>query len=297
MIIPCRAIQKSIENTLAQSVLELKNSNRVPTLLAVLVGDDVAQHSYVRMKRKIAERIGVNFEFWHVPDPPAFDTFLELLQQKIHTVSPVGIIVQLPLPPHYNREKLYEVIGVERDIEGHHPKNQYVFPLVQACMVGLMWARTHLTQGGDNIKAFNQSSFPITPSTSDWQWLHSKNIVIAGRGMTTGAPIARYFETHQLPYVQTHSKMADADGMYKQADIIISGVGKRILHRGNIKPGVILLNFGLHQDVKSKKLTGDYDEDDVHDVAALYTQTPGGLGPLDIACLYGNLIHAARQAR
>jgi methylenetetrahydrofolate dehydrogenase (NADP+)/methenyltetrahydrofolate cyclohydrolase len=130
--------------------------------------------------------------------------------------------------------------------------------------------------------------------------------------MTTGKPIASYFDSFAIPYEQTHSATADPDSIYRQSDIIICGVGKKILTRENIKKGVILLNFGLqkrehrvmvrqaHHDtdttemVQTKQfLFGDYDEDEIRDIASWYTITPGGLGPIDILCLYGNLIESA----
>jgi 5,10-methylene-tetrahydrofolate dehydrogenase/methenyl tetrahydrofolate cyclohydrolase len=159
---------------------------------------------------------------------------------------------------------------------------------VQAALIGLTYAY-------DNTQ--NTFCLPAQLTREIVQWLEEKHIVIGGRGATSGAPIARYFDHLQIPYSTTNSQIEDADSIYRTADIIITGVGKKILTKMNIKAGVILLNFGLRQERVGERsvLKGDYDEDDISTTASLYTGTPGGLGPIDVTCMFANVVAATEK--
>lgn len=291
MILPCNKIAQSLTEHLIERVSSLKSNGKRIKLLAVLVGDQPQQQSYVRIKRNLARSLGIDFEFLDFPHTPPFEKFLSLIKKRAYESEVSGIILQLPLPESYGLSRIYQTIPPIKEIEGHNKNSQYTFPLVQACMIGLNWVHTQTEQ---------IETLPFAPSDSLIEWLRTKQITIAGRGMTTGKPIAAYFDKLEVPYTQTHSRSADADKAYRQSDIIICGVGKKIITKENIKKGVVLLNFGLHKAPKvnaEKKnvLVGDYDEEEIKDVASYYTITPGGLGPIDILCMYGNLIESASQ--
>lgn len=291
MHIPCSEIADTITAQLKEKVSTLSTQGKSIKLLAVLVGSQPEQESYVRIKRKLAQTLGIGFEFLHFPQAPPFEQFLKTVSEQSRRPDISGVIVQLPLPEGYDQHALYQVIPSSKEIEGHHGESKFVFPLVQACLIGLDWVFDHTSHRDSHL-------FPFHPSTACVSWLKSKRITIAGRGMTTGKPIAEYFDRLAVPYTQTHSEFVDPDEAYRASDIIICGVGRKIVTKNNIRKGVILLNFGLHKAVKgvdSPKhlLVGDYDEDEVSGLAAWYTKTPGGLGPIDILCLYGNLIESA----
>ena len=295
MIIPCGEIASNITQGLKKKVSLLKSEGENIKLLAVLVGDQPEQHSYVRMKQNLANTLGIGFEFLHFPELPPFETFLNIVREKSSRDDIYGIIIQLPLPQEYNQQKIYATFPHHKEIEGHHAKSKFVFPLVQACMIGLDWVCN------PHHPVETQYEMPFTPSEKLILWLQKKQITIAGRGMTTGKPIASYFDSLNIPYAQTNSSTSpsDADIIYRNSDIIICGVGKKIISKENIKKGVVLLNFGLHKpteggsSVHTSKLLGDYDEKEIQDIASFYSKTPGGLGPIDILCLYGNLIESA----
>lgn len=122
--------------------------------------------------------------------------------------------------------------------------------------------------------------------------LKHKKIVLIGRGLTGGKPIGKTLSQFKVNYINTSSQTFEADQYYKDADIIISAVGKKIIHASNVKPGAILINAGLHHE--HGKLKGDYEENEISSVASYYTGTPGGVGPLDVLYLYKNLIDATK---
>ena len=126
-------------------------------------------------------------------------------------------------------------------------------------------------------------------------WLQTKHIVVIGRGETAGGPIAKQLSMHNEQCTIIHSKTKDEKKnlLLRQADIIVSCVGKeRIIKKEDIKKGVILISVGIWRDNEGK-LHGDYDEDEIKDIASFYTPTPGGVGPVNVACLMENLITAS----
>ncbi len=294
MLIPCTAINTRLKEILKTEVELLKTKSITPRLLAIIIGDSPEQQSYVRIKRRIAEELGVEFVLWQLPDVPTPEVFTTLLKQKIHEVSPHGVLIQQPLPPAYDITKTYLDIPIYMDIEGH-VNRLYTFPLVLACVLGLSWVYSRQTSIHEHIH-LDFVKLPIVLSPKAIDWLRTRTIVVAGRGLTTGKPIAQYLTQLGISYHQTHSHSKKTDDLYRSADIIITGVGKEILTPKNIRPGVILLNFGLREKIVDgrKRLKGDYDEDAIREIAALYSGTPGGLGPVDVTCMYANLIASAK---
>lgn len=295
MLIPCTAINTRLKEILKTEVDLLKTKSIVPRLLAIIIGDSPEQQSYVRIKRRIAEELGVEFVLWQLPEIPTPVIFTELLKLKIAEVAPHGVLIQQPLPPAYDITKTYLDVPIYMDIEGH-VNRLYTFPLVLSCILGLSWVYYRQTSIHEHIH-LEFVKLPIALSPKMIDWLRTRTIVVAGRGLTTGKPIAQYLTSLDIPYQQTNSRSKKNDDLYRSADIIITGVGKEILTPKNIKPGVILLNFGLREKIidSRKRLKGDYDDDTIKDIAALYSGTPGGLGPVDVTCMYANLIQAAQQ--
>ena len=117
-----------------------------------------------------------------------------------------------------------------------------------------------------------------------------KDVVLAGKGVTAGKPIINFFARKAVTTTIVDSKTANGDEIFKNADIIISSVGKKILSSNNIKKGVILIGVGMH--VVDGKLKGDYDENEIENIASFYSPTPGGVGPVNVTMLMKNLVEA-----
>jgi methylenetetrahydrofolate dehydrogenase (NADP+) / methenyltetrahydrofolate cyclohydrolase len=116
---------------------------------------------------------------------------------------------------------------------------------------------------------------------------------LVGRGLTGGLPIGKALSFLNIPFLNTNSQTTDPHEYYKDADIIISAVGKKIIKKEMLKPNVILLNVGLRKEL-DESLKGDYEEKEISDIASFYSTTPGGIGPIDVLYLYKNLIDAAK---
>jgi 5,10-methylene-tetrahydrofolate dehydrogenase/methenyl tetrahydrofolate cyclohydrolase len=126
-------------------------------------------------------------------------------------------------------------------------------------------------------------------------WLQKQNIVLLGKGATGGGPILNYFKKQNIKLQLIDSKTKNPEELMQQADIIISAVGKQyVVKPHNLKPNVILLSVGIFRD-ENNKLSGDYDVELVKEVAAFYTPTPGGVGPVNVAKLMENLITATEK--
>lgn len=129
------------------------------------------------------------------------------------------------------------------------------------------------------------------PEANFTTWLKSKKISVIGKGQTAGHPIIELLTKYGIPPDVIDSKTTNRKELLKSSDIIVSAVGKRILSSKDIKRGVILIGVGLFSDGDGK-LKGDYDDSDVENIASFYSPTPGGVGPLNVACLLENLITA-----
>lgn len=285
MEIPCKQIAHIIEEQLKQEVVELTHKGKTPKLATILVGDAIEQISYVKIKQRVAKTLGIGFEFTHLEKIPA-DDFLQLLKEKSQDPSITGMIVQLPLPDSYDIQQVYNQISYIKEIEGHKHGSVFQFPLSLAVLTGLKY----LVNGNK----LDQSLIVNFPEDTDFFYTHlkDKKIIIAGRGETGGKPIADALTAIGLSYRVTHSQTQVPEQVYKEADIIITATGRKILSPEMIKPGAALLNVGLRAE--RGFLKGDYDEKEIEHVAGYHTKTPGGLGPIDVLYLYKNLVDATK---
>ncbi len=286
MKIPCRDIAQIIETSLIAEVQQLKQTNIQPKLVTFLLDRTPEQHSFVSIKEKVGERLGIQFQLVSPEQIPTLEEIKKQIQTIAEDPKTSGIIIQLPLPQHIPSKELYELIPSQKEIEGHITNSHFQFPLSLAVLTGLKYVFNKQTNESLIVDFEKDTAFFK-------DLLQNKSIVIAGRGPTGGAPIAKAFDTLQIPYVITDSKTENANELYKSADIIITATGKKIINKNNIKNGVVLLNVGLRKE--NGILKGDYDEDEIKDIASFYTETPGGLGPLDVLYLYKNVIDATKQ--
>jgi len=290
MKIPCRDIAHNLEEQLIREVELLKTSGKIPKLVTVLVGSEPEQISFVNIKRRTAEKIGVEFELVHLSEKPSFAEFKNFVHEKAHDPKTTGIIIQHPFPEEYNLNEVYNLIPGKKEIEGHRPDSTFHFPLSIAVLCGIKYIQT-LEAGESNPTKTILNFAEDKPAL--YQFLQDKNIVIAGRGITGGAPIAKALQDIGVPFTITNSQTSNPTEIYNSADIIITATGKKIINPSDIKKGVILLNVGLRKE--DGKLKGDYDEDEIATIASYYTQTPGGLGPLDVLYLFKNVIEATKK--
>ncbi|HSW87548.1 MAG TPA: bifunctional 5,10-methylenetetrahydrofolate dehydrogenase/5,10-methenyltetrahydrofolate cyclohydrolase [Candidatus Saccharimonadales bacterium] len=278
MQIDGRAIAEGILADLKVRVVELQNKHSItPHLAVVRVGDDPAITSYVNQKEKTAQKIGAQFTKYQYP---ATVTEQELLDQLISLDNNPhihGLILQLPIPKHLNQERLLLTIRPEKDVDGFHPHSKFTAPTASAVYTILEYI-------------FSISE-PLQEKTCI-EWLKSQKIVVIGKGKTAGQPMIDLLASKNIHTIVIDSKTEHREELIKNADIVISAVGKKdIIKKEMIKPGAILISVGLDKGPDGK-FYGDYDNEEVKDVAGFYTPVPGGVGPVNVATLMENLVHA-----
>lgn len=254
MRIDGKAIADGILNTLEKKI---KHLDFQPTLAVILVGDDPASLSYIKQKTKAAERIGAKLLFEHLSATISRETLVSAIARFNTDPLVHGLIVQRPVPIPGIGITL-NTVAPEKDVDGFTQNSPFQVPVARAVVTILK-----------NIGAT----------------LENKNIVIIGRGETAGKPIAKAFPSATI----IHSQTPNPNEIIKSADILISCVGKNVVK--NIKPGAILISVGLFRE-NDGLLHGDYEEEDVKNLAGFYTPTPGGVGPVNVACLMQNLLDA-----
>jgi methylenetetrahydrofolate dehydrogenase (NADP+) / methenyltetrahydrofolate cyclohydrolase len=278
-----KEIAEKLYGELKGRVGKLQKEHVTPHLVVILVGENPASVAYVRQKEKNGVEIGAKVTVLR------YDTSVTTkeLEEKVKllNVDPYvhGILIQRPLPEQIDVDKLELLTDPQKDIDGFHPDSPYTLPLPLA--VGKILEEVHSSLRG--AKATKQSDFKT--------WLQSQNIVLLGKGPTGGGPIIEYFKKLNIKPILIDSKTKDPEKLMKQADIIISAVGrKNMVKAEQLKKGVVLISVGINRD-ENNKLHGDYDEKVVEKIASYYTPTPGGVGPVNVAMLWDNLLTATEK--
>lgn len=266
---------------------EIKNlkKNKLK-LVTFLVGQSADQLSFVKIKKKLALNLGINFEFIHLKTVPPFEKFMRRIREKAMEKSTTGVIIQQPLPAHLSTNSIYNCIPLVKEVEGHLRKTPFYPPIGLAILTLIKYIFLKTKSGEDLFIDIKKDK------TFFKKIFHSKKIVLIGRGMTGGQPIGKTLSEFKLNYISINSHTPEPESYFKEADLIICAVGKKVIKPENLKPGVILINVGLRRE--NNRLKGDYEEKEIKKIASFYTPVIGGLGPLDVLYLYKNLIDAAK---
>ena len=266
-----------LREELKQEVLELKAKyNKAPGLTVILIGDLAPSQIYVRNKEKSAKEIGLKSDIIRYQDSVEEKTVLDKINDlnKDETVS--GILVQLPLPKHIDKQKIIEAILPSKDVDGFHPMN-----------VG-------------NLSSGYESSVPCTPLgcylliKKIEPNLSGKKAVIVGRSNLNGKPMTQLLLKENCTVTITHSKTKDLKEECLKGDIIIAAVGMPELIKGDwVKKDAIVIDVGINKT--DKGIVGDVAFDEVSRVAKALTPVPGGVGPMTIACLLKNTIECFKR--
>jgi len=268
-----------LRENLKQEVLELKEKyNKVPGLTVILIGELAPSKIYVKNKEKSANEVGLKSEVIRYPNDVEEKTILEKIQElnKDETVS--GILVQLPLPKHIDKQKVIETILPSKDVDGFHPMN-----------VG-------------NLSSGYESSIPCTPLgcylliKKIEPNLNGKKAVVVGRSNLNGKPMTQLLLSENCTVTITHSKTKDLKAECLEADIVVAAVGIPELVKGDwIKKDAIVIDVGINKT--DKGIVGDVAFDEVSKVAKALTPVPGGVGPMTIACLLKNTIECFKRVQ
>lgn len=254
------------------------------TLAVILVGESPEQLSYVKIKQKTAKKLGVNFIFYHYKKSPSFENFLKKIKKISSDPQINGLVIQQPLPSQLDTLSIYDYIDKEKEIEGFYEKSLFLPPIGQAVLTVIKSVYLKTLKGEKLIidSKKDQNFFKRA--------LKNKKIVLVGVGKTGGSPIGKTLNFFKINYLAVNSKTVDKEKYLQKADIIISAVGKKVITPESLKQGVFLINIGLRKE--NGRFKGDYEEKEIKKIASFYTLTPGGVGPIDVAYLYKNLLDA-----
>ncbi len=248
-----------------------------PGLAVILVGDDPASAVYVRNKVKACEEHGLHSVLERYPATLPQAELLARVAALNADPSIHGILVQMPLPKHIDPQKVIESIATTKDVDGFSVHS------AGALMAGLPGLRPATPHG----------CMQLIESTG--VNLKGKHAVVIGRSNTVGKPMALLLVQAHATVTVCHSATPDLAQHTRQADVVVSAVGRRhTLTADMVKPGALVIDVGINRD-EAGRLCGDVDFAGVAEVAGWISPVPGGVGPMTIAMLLANTLQAAEQ--
>lgn len=277
-IIDGKAIAAQIREEIQSQVAErVAQGLRPPGLAVVLVGSDPASQVYVGSKRRACDEIGFKSVSHDLPVTTTEAELLALIDELNADAEIDGILVQFPLPPHIDTELVIERIHYDKDVDGFHPYNigrlAVRMPVFRSCTpFGVMKLLESLDQ-------------PIK----------GKEAVVVGASNHVGRPMGLELLLAGCTVTTTHRFTRDLEAHVRRADIIVVGVGKPGLVKGEwVKPGAIVIDIGINRTAEGK-LVGDVEFDIARERASWITPVPGGVGPMTVAMLMYNTLYAAQR--
>ncbi|MCW5693609.1 MAG: bifunctional methylenetetrahydrofolate dehydrogenase/methenyltetrahydrofolate cyclohydrolase FolD [Pseudolabrys sp.] len=279
-IIDGKTIAATLRGQVAEEVARLKRDHGVtPGLAVVLVGNDPASEVYVRSKSKAVIEAGMAPCDHKLPSSASEQEVLALVAKLNADPAVSGILVQLPLPPQIDAQKVIAAIDPMKDVDGFHPVN------VGRLSLGLP-ALTPCTPTGCVMLAKKAA-----PS------LAGLDAVVIGRSNIVGKPVAQLLLAENATVTVAHSRTKDLPDLCRRADILVAAIGKAEFVRGDwIKPGATVIDVGINRvagEGGKSRIVGDVAFDEAKAVAGAITPVPGGVGPMTIACLMLNTVRAA----
>ncbi len=250
-----------------------------PGLAVIIIGNNAASGIYVKNKVKACSEVGIYSEVHSFPENALQDEVLNCIQALNKNPNIHGILVQLPLPPQFENNRVITSIAVEKDVDGFHFYNvgalvtgNVVFPPCTPYGVMVMLERNHIPVEGQHA-------------------------VVVGRSNIVGKPMALMLLEKGATVTICTSKTRDLPQFTKKADILVVATGKpHMITAEMVKPGAVVIDVGINR-LPDGKLCGDVDYDTVKEVAGYITPVPGGVGPMTITMLLCNTILAAERAQ
>ncbi len=286
-IIDGKATAQIIKDEIKAEVARvIDKGQEAPHLAAILVGDDPASQTYVASKEKAAKRIGITSSVYNFPADITEEELLETIDFLNNDQEINGFIVQLPLPEHIDTDKVLNRIDPSKDVDGFHPVNIGRMALglpsfVSATPAGII----------ELLKRYRIET-------------EGKHCVVLGRSNIVGSPISILMAKKTYPGNSTvticHSKTKDMEDYMRSADILICAIGQpQFVKADMVKEGAVVIDVGIHRvpadNEKGYSIVGDVAYDEVVKKASYITPVPGGVGPMTIAMLLKNTLHAAKN--
>ena len=277
MIIDGKKEAQLLRNEVKTEIESLKSkNNKVPGLTVILIGDFAPSQIYVKNKEKNAKEVGINSEVVKYSKDVSEQEVLKKIKELNNNEAVSGILVQLPLPPQINKEKIINSINPLKDVDGFHPIN-----------VG-------------NLSSGYNATVPCTPLgcllliKKVEPNLSGKHAVIIGRSNLNGKPMAQLLLKENCTVTIVHSKTKDLKTECLKADILVAAVGVPNLVKSDwVKKNSIVIDVGINK--VGDKIIGDVEFETVKEKVKAITPVPGGVGPMTIVCLLKNTIECFKK--
>ena len=279
MIIDGKKEAQLLRDEIKKEIESLKSkNNKVPGLTVILIGDFVPSQIYVKNKERNAKEVGINSDIIRYAKDVSEQEVLKKIKELNNNEAVSGILVQLPLPPQINKEKIINAINPLKDVDGFHPIN-----------VG-------------NLSSGYNATVPCTPLgcllliKKIEPNLSGKHAIIIGRSNLNGKPMAQLLLKENCTVTIVHSKTKDLKTECLKADILIAAVGVPNLVKSDwVKKDSIVIDVGINK--VGDKIVGDVDFDNVKDKVKAITPVPGGVGPMTINTLILQTLQSAQKIK
>ncbi len=277
VIIDGKELAKKIRANLKIECEELKKKNIKSKLAVIMVGEDQASKVYVKNKSRACDDVGIEYEEYLLNSETTQKELIELIEKLNNDKTINAILLQSPIPSNLDINEAFKTISPEKDVDGFNPVNVGKLVLNQDTFVSC-------TPYGI-MKMFEEYNIDLC----------SKNVVILGRSNIVGKPLIHCCLNKNATVTTCHSKTQDLAKKAKEADILISAIGKaNFITADMVKEKAVVIDVGINR-LDNGKITGDVDFENVKEKASYITPVPGGVGPMTIAMLMNNVIKATKR--
>ena len=272
-----KELAKEIRGNLKIEVAELKKQGIIPKLAVIMVGDDKASQVYVRNKSKACDEIGIEYEEYLKDASITQEELLNLIDELNTRDDISGILLQSPIPKHLDIREAFNRIDYKKDVDGFNPINVGKLAIGEDCFISCTPYGVVKLLEANNIK------------------IEGKHVVILGRSNIVGRPLIQCMLNEHATVTVCHSRTQNLKEFTKQADILISAIGKaKFVTEDMVKDGAVIIDVGINRNNEGK-LVGDVDYENVEPKTSYITPVPGGVGPMTIAMLMSNVIKATKE--
>ena len=272
-----KVIADQVKDDLKDIVAKMKNEGKTIKLCVVQVGDDSASSVYVNNKAKSCDYIGIDSEVIKLTETVTEEDLVDLIKELNEDESVNGILVQLPLPKHFDEQFILSNIDPMKDVDGFHPNN-----------VG------NLFLGNDTLVSCTPQGIMGILYYYGID-IAGKECVVVGRSNIVGKPMAMLLLEADATVTVCHSKTENLKEICKRADILVCAIGKpKFFNEEYVKDGAVVIDVGIHR-MDNGKLCGDVDFDAVKDIVSAITPVPFGVGQTTISSLMDNVVQAAMK--
>ena len=271
-----KELAKDIRGNLKIEVAELKKQGIIPKLAVIMVGDDKASQVYVRNKSKACDEIGIEYEEYLKDASITQDELLNLIDELNAREDISGILLQSPIPKHLDIREAFNRIDYKKDVDGFNPINVGKLAIGEDCFISCTPYGVVKLLEANNIK------------------IEGKHVVILGRSNIVGRPLIQCMLNEHATVTVCHSRTQNLKEFTKQADILISAIGKaKFVTEDMVKDGAVVIDVGINRNDEGK-LVGAVDYENVEPKTSYITPVPGGVGPMTIAMLMNNVVKASK---